>query len=208
MAQIPPEWRGQTCPHGYPLEITSECPQCKIEAEKKPLIEMKGPGYKINITEEEIDTLVDRIGMEDEAARAAIASLEQEIQKEKAPKAEIAAVEEKPAAEAPTEKKLNRLEREGKTAAQKLLEIVTGQQRAQEKQNMTQEEIARYKDMFANPKAKSVGMVYLSKEMSRMIDEMLQEEKISQTRHEDIKTNMPLMGLQYIETPTNKGAAA
>ena len=208
MAQIPPEWRGQTCPHGYPLEVTSECPQCKIEAEKKPLFETKGPAYKMNITEQEIDALVDRIGMEDEAARAAIASLEQEIQKEKAPKAEAATVGEKPVAEVPTEKKLNRLEREGKTAAQKLLEIVTGQQRAQEKQNMTQGEIARYKDMFANPKAKSVGMVYLSKEMSRMIDDMLKEDKISQTRHEDIKTNMPLMGLKYIETRSDKEAAA
>ena len=63
-------------------------------------------------------------------------------------------------------------------------------------------------DMFANPKAKSVGMVYLSKEMSRMIDDMLKEDKISQTRHEDIKTNMPLMGLKYIETPPDKEAAA
>lgn len=49
-------WRGKTCPHGFPVEYKTQCPQCRKEAFESEEIEELGP-EEIKEMEEEVEEL-------------------------------------------------------------------------------------------------------------------------------------------------------
>jgi hypothetical protein len=197
--------KGDICKHGFPKEF-GECPECVKEMGDKPLVETRGQGYKINITDAEIDELVERLGVPKEAVSQEMAEAREKLEKqEPTPVAAEPTKEVIAEPEPSTEKKLNRLERESKDAAQRFFEIYSQRISGPEKQSRAQETIRDYQKMFKNPKAKSIGMVYLNNEISRQLDDMTESTDdqgrpiMSETRFRNFVAEMPLIGLRYLE---------
>ena len=179
MPEIPKQWSGKECPHGYPLEFKTQCPECQIK--EKPVVELSGVRPKINLTEKEIDELISRI----DAGQIETG----ELIKFKAPATE----EEVPIAVAEEEKEesnLERLKRESEETAQELIDTLMAKGSISQKIEQGKGALNNYLAMFTDKKAEMIGRRFLGAAMTELA------KGLGETNEAEIISAMQTLGLQ------------
>jgi hypothetical protein len=179
MAEVPKQWSGKECPHGYPLEFETQCPECKTK--EKPAVEVSGVRPKINLTEEEINELVSRI----DAGQIETG----ELIKFKAPATEgevpVAVMEEEK-----EESNLDRLKREAEETAQELIDTLMAKKNIIKKIEQGKETLNGYLTMFTNKKAEMIGRRFLGAAMTELAM------GLGETNEAEIISAMQTLGLR------------
>lgn len=192
MVKIPQERIGELCPHGYPLEFKSQCPQCQSESETK--IEYRGAKPQISFTEQEMNQILENIEKGEIEAGKLVRFTAPAIEGE----VPLIAEEREPTK---SESKLEKLEREAAEAAARLIEVATtSSDRLKDKHGAkkilsdikieeAQRIVNEYLEIFKNPKAKKIGRRALSAAVAELTADL------NPTLVADLDTTMVSIGL-------------
>jgi len=190
----PEKWEGGTCEHGYPVEYSTQCPQCR--SKEKPSVDISGVRPKINFTDEEVESMLSAIE-KGEIETGRMVTFKASVEDQERPVAVSAEEIEELEAPVKPESKRERLARESNEAAEELIDVLVKGGNVAEKIKQSRGIVDQYLELFKDNKSKRVGRMFLSASMTELSKEL------SDANRAEVISAMQSLGLKETEVKKN-----